>query len=710
MTLISMLVIVTLQATLGFITWSLVRPRAGLFELLGMGLAIGTSASALSAAILTPIMPSHLGMWLPFLIITPWFLRHHLRSGHANWWPTIRAWLHTDMSQIVAVLFGLVIGLAALLINFRRFSYTEGAPNSGFHGDFLFFDALSQSLAKLGPWDSLFMAGSQIRYHWLSYAWAGQASLISGTPDIVTLTRWLPVVTLVATVFLAAAWTRLLTNVWWAGSLAVALIVGGGYVGATYGTVLNYDSPSQQFGTVWLLAASMALWMLTTTTCRGTSGWQRWHVPHLLTIGLLVSACWLGKVSIGATLTAAWSLVAVVALVKRQSGMRVVMASWLIVVVVSAATFLLFLSDSAGGGGLRLSTYTDKASSVQGLNPVDSQFGVLLGTLILVVAVAYRWAGLIWLMVSRETRWSPVSVFGLGFAVSALMALLMLGSGINDLWFALAASTPLAIISAFGISEAVSRPSFTRPGRRGLMWFALAATVLAGATVVLWLWTLAPGLKVELRWMAPIAGVALALVVGTVLARILSAPQERATNSLAAVLAIVVFMSAISRIMGIWSPNFGVTPEQGLSQELFSAPSATIDSIDQDLVSEWTRDDIDAADWIRDNLSDSELLATNATYSALVPAITGQPMYISGIHYQAAYGPRQLTQELLYRERRSISFVQDATFNTARALCLAGVTTFWVDLSREHADDWDGVATVEWTSNSTEILELNCDQ
>jgi hypothetical protein len=41
--------------------------------------------------------------------------------------------------------------------------------------------------------------------------------------------------------------------------LAVALITSGGYVGASYGILLNFDSPSQALTTVWLLALAFAI-------------------------------------------------------------------------------------------------------------------------------------------------------------------------------------------------------------------------------------------------------------------------------------------------------------------------------------------------------------------------------------------------------------------------------------------------------------------
>ena len=44
------------------------------------------------------------------------------------------------------------------------------------HPDMPFFQALSTSLARLGPLDSAFMSGAQVRYHWLTYAWVGQVT------------------------------------------------------------------------------------------------------------------------------------------------------------------------------------------------------------------------------------------------------------------------------------------------------------------------------------------------------------------------------------------------------------------------------------------------------------------------------------------------------------------------------------------------------
>ena len=58
-----------------------------------------------------------------------------------------------------------------------------------------------------------------------------------------------------------------------------------------------------------------------------------------------------------------------------------------------------------------------------------------------------RWIGLVWLVASRSTRWQPITVFGIGLVAVSLASVLLLSGGLNDTWFALAASAPLSISS-----------------------------------------------------------------------------------------------------------------------------------------------------------------------------------------------------------------------------------------------------------------------
>lgn len=59
---------------------------------------------------------------------------------------------------------------------------------------------------------------------------------------------------------------------------------------------------------------------------------------------------------------------------------------------------------------------------------------------------------------------------------------------------------------------------------------------------------------------------------------------------------------------------------------------------------------------------------TNIAFSALVPALTGQPTYVSAIQYQAPYGRPSQLQPLLERERLTFEFTGSPTRNGHRAL------------------------------------------
>ena len=149
--------------------------------------------------------------------------------------------------------------------------------------DLYFFEAVSRGLAEFGPAQSILMTGGSLRYHWFSYAWAGELAQTSSAVPFATITRVLPLVTLVGVSMLVAAWAARLSRIRWVPTLAVLLVVAGGYAGALYGSVLNFDSPSQSMTTLWLLALLLAFVLVV----EGTTS----RVAGLVTVAALAAAC-----------------------------------------------------------------------------------------------------------------------------------------------------------------------------------------------------------------------------------------------------------------------------------------------------------------------------------------------------------------------------------------------------------------------------------
>ncbi|MDP2014777.1 MAG: hypothetical protein Q8L05_11185, partial [Actinomycetota bacterium] len=493
------------------------RGRAHIVEVLGIGLALGTAAAALSGVLLWQWLPLW-GWALPSVIafvlafILQWRFDSILgRSGSSSSTPTGRRWFAIDRPSLVALLIALALGAIALASSIGSYPLTWSGTLSSYHPDMLFFEALSTSLAHFGPSDSIFSnnifaGGNELRYHWLTYAWSGQISQVVDAQPFLVLTRVLPVTALVGSVLIAVAWTRRLTAMRWAPTIAAVLIVTGGYVGATYGTILNFDSPSQQLATVWVLALCLALWQVVAHS-QATR-----LLPLLAVIVLLSAAATLGKVSTGIVALAAWGFVSVVALLRRELWAARAWAALTCAGIGAATVYFAYLSGSAEGGGLGLGSLLNKASSVQGLNPTDARWGILLGTGFLLLAMAARWIGLVWLVGSRSTRWQPVTIFGLGLVVASVASVLLISGGLNDTWFALAASAPLSIISAVGIAHALQAIA---PRMRWAPTGPVVAAVVVGifaSVLIAVIWTFGPGHSPFLRWAGPMLAYVLAFV------------------------------------------------------------------------------------------------------------------------------------------------------------------------------------------------------
>lgn len=683
--------IVTAQAWAGSLIWSLLWvERRSPVEIVGMGLAVGTVLSLLAGLLGVTVFGSNFGWLVPVVVAgAVWIVtgRARRRAGA----PAV-----VDRGSVAGVVILGILGVASLVPNVVSYPLRWVGSWGGYHADMLFFEALSTSLANYGPLDSIFSPDAQVRYHWLVYAWSGQVSEAAGAEPFVALVRVLPFVSVVGCGLLAIAWTRQLTRVSWAPTLSVVLLIFGGYVGATYGAVFNFDSPSQSLTMLWLLALSMVVAQVVIRQHLGRLSW--WVLMALL--GLLMFALAGGKISAGAIAVAGVVWLAFVGIVTRQPWAR----RGLLASAVAAASFvtayLAIVSGSADPGGLNLFSTLDRGSSVQGLNPMPGVIGIILGTAILLVAISGRWAGLVWLVVQPEWRWRVETQLGVGFAFAGTVTIIVLSGGLNDTWFALAASAPLAVLSSVGVAEA-----WSGLGRRRwviLGGCALVAVAIFVLVVQLWL-TGASGGNVWVstwRWAGPLLGVGLAGGVGAWIGHRFGSGSG---SALSGALLTVVLVSAFGRFLGLGSGLVGVQP--GLNSAAFSPILNFVETRDRELVREWTDDEARAGRLLRD-AEEPGLVATNVTLSPMVAALTGRQTLASGIWFQAPYGRPGVIPVLLDREKESWAFIDRPGRATLEPLCSAGVRWVWVDPDRTEMRDWGALAQEVLTSPSVILLEL----
>ena len=687
--------VVLVQGAAGAYGWSLVRGgRSGSVETVGMGLALGTVLAVLSGLLVQAVTGWALGWVLPAVAAAVlWLVRRdwRARSTSSGWDP--------------ATVWGLaatgVIGLSSLIPNLLSYPLAWTGTWSRYHADFLYFESLATSLARLGPLDSIYTPDALIRYHWLVYAWSGQVAEAADAGPFVVLTRVLPFVAVVGSCLVGVAWARRMSRAVWAPALAVVLLVAGGYVGATYGAIFNFDSPSQSLTTLWLLALSFAVVGYLGETRYGASRLQ--SLAWLVVLGALTFGLAGGKISAGAVGLAAVLWVALVGLTRRADWWRRGVAAAGTVLVAFGLGYLLVVAGSADPGGLKLFNLIDRASSIQGLNPVAGSIGIIIGTLVLVLAIAIRWSGLLWFLADRDRRWRPDSVLGVGLALAAAGTVIVISGGMNDTWFALAASAPLAVISAAGAGEAWL--SLGERRWRALAWLVGAAVVLVGIVTVLWM-TGASGGNVFVatwRWLGPLVGVVGAVVLGALIGRRLGGGGR--APALAGAVLLLVLISAPGRALGVGTGLVGTQPSLG--EDAFSPIESFTETIDRTAIREWSDQHVAAAEWLRANAAPDDMAATNVTFSPFVPALTGLRTFVSAILYQAPYGRPAGVPVLLERERQSWEFVDAPSAASIAPLCEAGVDWVWVDPARTETRDWGPFAVTVYVNEAAIILAID---
>jgi len=694
--------VVLIQCATGAYVWQVIRHgRASLVEVTGAGLAIGTAASSLIGVLLWDWLPIW-GWFIPTALVILYAVAVRLRTG--TFLGGIRSKFTIDKPSWVALVVALILGLIALALNTRSYPLMWAGVQNTYHPDMLFFEALSSSLAHYGPNDSIFMVGADIRYHWLSYAWSGQLSQTIGAQPFAVLTRVLPFTALIGAVLLSIAWTRQLTRYRWAPTIAAVLVVSGGYMGATYGTILNFDSPSQQMATVWLLGLSLALWQAVTAA----SSRSRFLLLLIVIFGLSAAST-LGKVSTGIVALAAWGFVCLLAAIRRETWNG---RAWLSLTAAGLGAIWVyfdFIAGSAEGGGLGIGSLLNKASSVQGLNPTDHWWGILAGTGFLMLAMSARWVGLLWLVLAPSTRWQPITTYGVGLVLVSVVTVGLISGGLNDTWFALAASAPLSVISAVGISRAIRAVDARR---RWIPSWPVSLAVVLGIVLsglVVAIWSLAPGHSVNLRWAGPIIGFIAAVFVAVVLVAFSRSTLRGAWHARVIALAAIALtlIAADARLLGVVAPSFGVQQEGGLRPTEFRPVEAFLPA--QDLVSvvSWSDMQRDAGAWLNTHSDARELIATNITYSPLVPALSGRQTLISGLQYQAPYGRKRLLPEVLSRESASLDFINAPSKTTMGPMCSYGVSWVWVDAHRAVTRNYTPFAIAAFSNADTIVLRVN---
>lgn len=665
MSMLLAIMTVVAQTAAGSVWWLALRnqPRMSWSEVVGMGIALGSIASLLVGVVLRPLLG-------PWGLVAPAIVTLAIVIARLGW---LRARINTCQfppAHLVAVAIGILAGLTIIIGNWMRVPLS--AITDASYADIYFQEALARSIATSGPGPSIFMVGGELPYHWFVYGWIGQIGEAAGSEPFVMLTRLLPVVAVIAMVLLAIAWTTLLpirarALPRWVPALAALLVVFAGYPGALYGSILNFDSPSQSIATVWLLGFGVAL-------VQFLNGGSR---ALVIAVALLALALVGGKVSHAAVAAAGLTLLFFVGLI--------VHAPWVrragVVLLVSALTMGLAYLWVLRGAALEeniTEALAVKASTWQGLDPVLGRWGVPLGTIGLLLAMLARPAGLIALLARKTQRTDPAVLWTVGCLIAGLGAVIVLREGINETWFILAASAPAGALSAVGIGvafAALARDGLARPM---LMALLIAIPISLVVMILSWNWPVDPESPAPrlLPWLATITPWLLAPIGAWILLQLRGATSDlRAVIALA--LGVVVLTSIGTRPAAAWTAQRPVLTQIGVVQPSTGEPAPLPPGAPDPQAVDADR--IAALQWLALNADPTAIVATTNPISAQIPAITGLRTYLSGALYQAGLGPTGSRMEV-ERRLEVLAGVASQNWNLQMDdLCAAGVDYLWVE-------------------------------
>ena len=656
--------IVIAQGAAGSIWWWALRSRGSLSwaEVAGMGLALGTVVSLITGVLMRPI----LGPWgwsLPVVVTAvvvifriAWLKQQFERTS-------------LPASHGVAMVIGTLAGLAIVIGNWIRVPLD--AVSDASYADIYFFEGLSRGIAQFGPGPSIFMEGGQLPYHWFTYGWVGQVAASAGTEPFFVLTRLLPVVAAIGMVLLAIAWTELVSVhrelPRWVPSLAAVLVVFAGYTGALYGSILSFDSPSQSMATVWLLGFGLAVIVF----LRGGSS------VMLVAVAVLAAALVGGKVSHAAVAGAGLVALALVGSVTSAPWRA---RAWIVFVLAGLAmvvTFWLVLRGAALEENIT-EAVSVKASTWQGLDPLVGRWGPVLGTIALLLAMSARPAGLGLLLARPGTRTDPAVVFAVGGFVAGLGAVVVLSEGVNETWFALAASAPAGALSAVGVG--VGLAWLGKKGVRRPLGIAVGLTIPVSLIVLVltWNWPIDPDSPAPrvLPWLAAVLPWLIAPGLAWLVLRLGGRDRVAGWQPVAVlVVGVVVLTSIATRPAAAWTAIRPVNTQIGVVQPNSGAGAGAADNSVETLPSDRSA----AVAWLSENAGAESVVATTNTVSGFVPAVTGLRTYLSGQLYQAGLGATGSRAEVERRAAVVGALTSEDWEQTVAELCDAGVDYFWIE-------------------------------
>ncbi|TYP89834.1 hypothetical protein BD833_102311 [Blastococcus xanthinilyticus] len=665
-----LVLVVVVQVGTGAVLWRLARGPAGLAvsELVGLGTAVGTLLAMLGAQLLLPTPLAPVGWLAPTVLVAAALLvpavRARLRSGTV---------VRPGLDELGSVGAGLAIALLYVWSFWRAHPLSFDGWRS-YYVDIPYHEALATSLATWGPGDSIFAAGTPVRYHWFVHAWSGTTTDAAGADAFVVLTRVFPLVAFLGILCLVWTWSRRLSAHRAVPALAILLLAVGLNVASVSSiTFLQHSllSPSLGFGALAMLGAAIVL----TDLLRGTLRW-----PYAF-LALFAVGCVGGKTSFAAVLGGGIGLLALAGLRDRETRGRALTALAVVGGAVAAAFVVLIMGS---GGDLLLEP--GSTARAFGLVGGEGRLALLVGSVAVALVFAAKWAGLLALAGGRPV---PEFWFALGAVAGGLFLASVMGHpGLSQTYFPISAGVVASVVAAAGLGVALERlPA-------AILWAAAGVGAAAGLL----------GLMVvpqRFVWALPYAVWALPVLLA---AAVFLVRRRRGPS-----------VAVAAATLGVGLTVAALTA--GVSEVVDAARTAPTAAAAPDAPMAWTPEHAEALGWLRENSSADDVVATNRQCSGpgeaaescgryrwfLDAALADRRMYVQGADYLAGVPHPDWVQDRIDLSRR---FVDAPAARDADALWDAGVRWVVADLASTQNRDWTGFAERAFATDTTVVLRL----
>jgi hypothetical protein len=628
--------------------------------------------------------------------------------GHAEAAPLAWSWA-------IALIVLLVVVYSAATV----FTALPLASTHSPHVDLAFHLALIGELRNHVPPMIPYVTGEPLAYHWLFYAEAAATSHATGIEPQVLLYRLEILPMLIAFVVLTAMAARRLVRGWWAGPVAVAIVLFGA-VAEPYGwlrapvyesqtLIATWTSPTNAFG---LVALAAVLVMVLDHLGKRRPARGEWLLATLLV--LLAAGA---KASTTPLLAAGLVAVCAGLLATRRRVPRVAIA-WLgLVLGALALAAIVLFRGSLGGARLGTSSILDLPVRVAtGTVHTGGLSGIgltLLALGVLALLWACLWGASLALLRRHAVERVPRLLLLAGAAAGAVGAALLLSyPGMSQLYYLRGATGVLGLLAVAGLDALTAK--LDRRSRPLLA--AMAAFAVAGAAVAILAAVLSPsegptaalnGIgSVAIAIALPAIELTLALVAGFGIAR-LAAGRFTALRGAAVVLVVALAM------------GFGLPA----SVRTVLDPS---DTSAHDLISS---DGIAAARWLRDHSRPDDLVATNLH---CLPTTSTTELCDARHFWVSAYSERRVLVEgwaytttafttpaksgqsdrtipfwnLPLLQQNELAFASPSQANVGGLRDLFGVRWLFADLAGVDPKALAAAATVRFEAGEFAVLEI----